>query len=57
MFSSKYGKFNEFTSMTVKNAKEEIVDFKLGKIDAEHIEKVVQTLVDKGLIDKKLFNP
>ena len=48
---------NSHRWITVENAKEELVDFKLGKINAEHIEEVVQTLNDKGLINKKLFNP
>ena len=45
---------NPAEEMTVKKAKEELVDF---KFDAEHIEEVVQILNDKGLINKKLFNP
>ena len=48
---------NPAKKITIENAKEELVVFKLGKIDAKHIEEVVQSLNDKGLINKKLFNP
>ena len=47
---------NPAEKITVEIAKEKLVELKLGKIDAEHIEEVVQTLNDKGLINKKLFN-
>ena len=46
---------NPAKKITVEIAKEKLVEFKL--VDAEHIEEVVQTLNDKGLINKKLFNP
>ena len=46
---------NPAEKITVEIAKEKLVEFKL--VDAEHIEEVVQTLNDKGLINKKLFNP
>ena len=48
---------NPAEKITPKKAKEKLVGFKLGKIDAKHIEEVVQSLNDKGLINKKLFNP
>ena len=46
---------NPAEKITVEIAKEKLVELKLG--NAEHIEEVVQTLNDKGLINKKLFNP
>ena len=43
---------NPAEKISTEDAKKNLVDF-----DAKHIEEVVQSLEDKGLINKKLFNP
>merc|ERR1719414_608319 len=48
---------NPAKKLTADNAKEELAGYKMGKINVEDIEEVVRTLNEKGLINKKLFNP
>ena len=48
---------NPAERLTADNAKEALVGYKMGKINVEDIEEVVRTLNEKGLINKKLFNP